>query len=726
MISFYWNRYSLAGLCIGILLSVQGWSQFAGWEGRYFGAGETLISGDFTCITQDSSGVLWFGTERSGLVQYDGFTWNYTQHVPGDTTGIFSNNINQVFSDLQLNRVFVGTSNGVNVFKNGAWEFNLLGGNNILSIASESQESYWIGTGNGLVNCDIVTGDTAWYFCPPSDFVPPTRNENAFVSLLFDPGNRDVLWVGSQNGLKSFNLRSKTFTHHYNPPKWHDRLPEYQQYYIKDMVFHKGVLHLGAAGSGGVLTHSNHSWSQYLYEGGNKSAPYIGNYVNTLQSVEGETLLVGTTKLLGYVDYEIGHIVQVNSIVYPGHTGPVRDLFQTSNRQVWLAADNGLIRLTPEISNGVEPLFPSRLTRLFLEGQSMDLPEDMHFTFPYDRINARFEFSSPNPLDPHAVHYRWRLDGYDSDWREVIYQGVAIYEDLKGGEYTFQFQSRVEAGEWRQGRPVHLVIRTPWYRNYILLLILSFLLISIALLIIRTLNSLSRARVMRRMTMEKRAIAAELAAFRSQMNPQFIFNSLHSVYNFILNDHTERAADYLSKFATLMRSVLIHSQSRSISLTSELETLELFLELEQIRVDKAMDYTIVMASQEKPGTVFIPPLLLQPYVERAIWQVVPHVDAETFLSISLRFPMQDRLEVTIEMKVAGPQGTDGPLRIAETREGEDLLAKRLKSLSVLHNAPFEVRKEEMLNADGKPSGIRYILDIQILDEHVTDTPSGDS
>jgi ligand-binding sensor domain-containing protein/putative methionine-R-sulfoxide reductase with GAF domain len=111
---------------------------------------------------------------------------------------------------------------------------------------------------------------------------------------------------------------------------------------------------------------------------------------------------------------------------------------------------------------------------------------------------------------------------------------------------------------------------------------------------------------------------AKLEALRSQMNPHFIFNCLNSIDNLIQMDEKEKATLYLSKFAKLIRSILENSAHNEVSCWKDMETLNLYLQLEELRWDKKFSYQLVISEEILNGDYKVPPLIIQPFVENAI------------------------------------------------------------------------------------------------------------
>jgi LytS/YehU family sensor histidine kinase len=115
-----------------------------------------------------------------------------------------------------------------------------------------------------------------------------------------------------------------------------------------------------------------------------------------------------------------------------------------------------------------------------------------------------------------------------------------------------------------------------------------------------------------------------MQALRAQMNPHFIFNCLNAINGFILKNDSEAAADYLTKFSRLIRMVLNNSQKKFVSLEDELETLALYLYMEKLRFTNNFHYEVNCDDTIDASSIFIPPMLLQPFAENAIWHGLMH------------------------------------------------------------------------------------------------------
>jgi tetratricopeptide (TPR) repeat protein len=128
----------------------------------------------------------------------------------------------------------------------------------------------------------------------------------------------------------------------------------------------------------------------------------------------------------------------------------------------------------------------------------------------------------------------------------------------------------------------------------------------------------------------------EMKALRSQMNPHFIFNSLNSINDYIDKNETRKATLFTTKFAKLMRMILENSEQKEISLTEELKALELYMQLEALRMNNKFSYEINVEKNIDSETTLIPPLMLQPFVENSIWHGISKRQGDGKIKIHIK------------------------------------------------------------------------------------------
>jgi hypothetical protein len=235
------------------------------------------------------------------------------------------------------------------------------------------------------------------------------------------------------------------------------------------------------------------------------------------------------------------------------------------------------------------------------------------------------------------------------------------------------------------------------------------------ILFIMALTQRDRQTALDKIRLEQQSTASELKALRAQMNPHFIFNCLNSIKSFTLNKDSASANFYLTKFSRLIRQVLENSRSEKITLQNELSTLQLYLDMEKLRVGDKFDYEIKMDEDLEDDFIEVPPMLIQPYVENAIWHGILHKaeKGKVFVGISQR---EDKLLITIEDNGIGRK------KAAELKSksgtsyksfGMKITAERLSIIKQLYNIEANLTFEDLIHQDGSAAGTKVNLTLPI-------------
>ncbi|MDF0709073.1 tetratricopeptide repeat-containing sensor histidine kinase [Flagellimonas okinawensis] len=169
----------------------------------------------------------------------------------------------------------------------------------------------------------------------------------------------------------------------------------------------------------------------------------------------------------------------------------------------------------------------------------------------------------------------------------------------------------------------------------------------------------------RRDALEKRKVAefnakvaeTELKALRSQMNPHFIFNSLNSISDFISKKDIQQADDYLVKFSKLTRSILENSEKKWITLEEDLELMELYMQIEALRLENKLNYRISIDESVEPENTLVPPLLLQPFIENSIWHGIAPKQGDGQIDLLIKKD-DNMLEYIVEDNGVGRSATN--------------------------------------------------------------------
>jgi len=202
-----------------------------------------------------------------------------------------------------------------------------------------------------------------------------------------------------------------------------------------------------------------------------------------------------------------------------------------------------------------------------------------------------------------------------------------------------------------------------------------------------------------------------LKSMRSQMNPHFIFNALNSVNSFIAVNDERSANRYLSEFSALMRSVLENSDEDFIPLAKEIDLLELYVKLEHNRFKDKFEYTISVDKNIQVSDFKIPPMLLQPYIENAIWHGLRYKKVKGNLEISIA--KKDTETIAIEIKDDGVgRKKSGELKtknqLKQKSKGMSTIKNRVAILNDMYKDRITVTVSDVF-ADGRGTKVELLL-----------------
>lgn len=314
------------------------------------------------------------------------------------------------------------------------------------------------------------------------------------------------------------------------------------------------------------------------------------------------------------------------------------------------------------------------------------------------------------------ILFSYKLEGLEENWSEASERRFASFSHLPGGDYRFLVRVANEKGEWG---PVQELIRfniaTPYWKRtwFVLLASLVFTLLIFALYRYR-INRVQRSEA-HKTRLNKRLAEAEMRALRAQMNPHFIFNCLNSINRYIVKSDQQKASLYLTRFSKLIRLILDNSNSKAVSLEQDLEALKIYIEMESLRFENKFDFTVEVAPGTDVFNIQVPPMILQPFVENAIWHGLLHKEGKGVLKIYIQKNAR-HLECLIEDNGVGrKKAMELRSKTATTRKslGMQLTEERMQLLMTELGTKGEIRVEDLIGPAGEPLGTRVILKLPI-------------
>lgn len=251
--------------------------------------------------------------------------------------------------------------------------------------------------------------------------------------------------------------------------------------------------------------------------------------------------------------------------------------------------------------------------------------------FDFTQSSFEWKYYIGNTHLPNQCKIKYRLLPIDTTWHLKMNGEPFKYNQLQPNKYILQVKGMNSDGRWVNQIQFPFTISPPWYQTIWFTMLFTFCVGSLIILLYKW-----RIRqIKHKYTIQTEISNLQRSALQAQMNPHFIFNCLNSIQNFIMQNEKLEAMDYLNRFANLIRQNLDASTSSTILLLDELDMLKNYIELEQMRFNHAFDYAINIGDKLDIGSIYIPPLLIQPFVENAILHGVAGIEQRGKIQIDI-------------------------------------------------------------------------------------------
>ena len=422
-----------------------------------------------------------------------------------------------------------------------------------------------------------------------------------------------------------------------------------------------GVLWVGTAQQG-VFAIKNKQIVQHI----NIKNGLISNYCRRVFK-EDDHLYLGTDKGL-----QVYNLQTKQSRVFDQSDGlpsnEIRDLVVQKDK-IYLATAAGLsvLKKSFNTTNYTPPLI--YITGVALRNQPQKIQSQYYLD--YDENNLTIYFTGIAFRSGGKFRYKYRMKGLDEQW---IYSNstnnLARYSALPSGKYQFQVKTINEDGiESEKTAFITIDIAYPvwekwWFITFITVLILA---------LITTIVFFRVRAYQRKVRLENAFNKAALESLKLQMNPHFIFNAMGAIQHYILTNDSKNASIYLAKFSRLMRAVLENSRQEYICLDEEIEMLENYLILQNLRHEGTFEYQVTIDDQLDPEMITIPPMFAQPFIENAIEHGIAHLKENGLITVD--FSLQQNV---IVLKI-----TDNGRGIEDSLQAKSTQTKEHRSLATI-------------------------------------------
>lgn len=455
--------------------------------------------------------------------------------------------------------------------------------------------------------------------------------------------------------------------------------------------------------------------------------------VNFLESLPFGVLLAGTNHGLYSISnsaedqYTIFHFSEYEGL-------PSMESNQNSSHfdgiYVWFGTTSGTVRFDPRnlgrgqnyppeinISN-IDLYFQDPNWKTYTDSISdlTGLPVDPEI--PYNKNYLTFNYVGIHLSNPKKVRYRYRLNGADNEWIGPTKSRSVNYAYLPHGDYELEIESfTLENPGKRTRSSFQFSITPPFYLTWWFFAICGIVMAGILVWIYRSrIRKEEEKRANLQLKFQSKLMELESQSLNSSMNRHFIFNALNSIQYYINLQDRRSANRYLTSFAKLIRKNLDSSQENETSLKDEIERLELYLDLEKMRFQGRFEYAI----HKEPGldteSIFIPAMMLQPFLENSIWHGILPSKQTGQIDIKIR-KVGSEVWIIIEDNGIGittslsnkPSTQDG-----HTSKGMTITQDRMALYRRMTGLKYHIEgPEEISSAEGSVKGTRVIIKIPV-------------
>jgi len=385
------------------------------------------------------------------------------------------------------------------------------------------------------------------------------------------------------------------------------------------------------------------------------------------------------------------------------------------NNLVWYSFDKGLYYFDPV--KFTRPDAPPKVEIEELRINNEYFPRGENLSLNNDQNNISIRAACISFLPGKDPLLKYRLLGYDSAWY-MTSENTINYTNLPPGKYRLEVNG-ISAKNILSSdtKTVSFIIQRPFWLTWWFITIAIITALGIICLAVFAIIRRIHKRELEKLNTSRLLSEYQMTALRAQINPHFIFNCIASIQNLVLKKNIDRAYEYLQKFSKLLRLVLQNSGKNFTGLDQELEVVNLYIELEQLRFDGSFKYTLNIDKEIKINQIIVPYMLLQPIVENAIWHGLLHSEkAEKLLTLNIGVGISGGISIEITDNGIGRKKS-GEYNKGKTSQsmGENITKERLKLLSSSgNNAVIEV--SDLYDKEKNVCGTSVKLLIPIIDE----------
>ncbi|WP_276479674.1 ligand-binding sensor domain-containing protein [Paraflavitalea pollutisoli] len=572
----------------------------------------------------------------------------------------------------------------------------------IYDLHTVADGTIWVGTARGAYVLNPVTGQATAF---AQHAVLKELMGKMIIALFQDREQR--IWIGTHgNGIYSYDGRTNQLSHLTTK----EGLPG-------DIIYgftqdNSGALYAGTA-HGFVIIPEKGALQIYNRRNGLS----YERCESLLKDSSGSIWITNSKSLVRFdpVKRQITHFEQNSGLSIDGFISNAA--IRTTNGELLLGTEKGINAFYPDRLVITPSLLQVSVYAIDTNDSLQYFGSNARFSLPYNHNDITFHFTAVHLNGSRNIEYQYMLKGYDREWHAGTDIREARYPSLPAGQYSFQLRASIDRVKWTNANnEISITIVPPIWQRWWFITAAVIALALIMYTLYRWRLKQVREKEMMRSEYNQRIAEIEMKALRAQMNPHFIFNCLNSINRYIVKSDHATASLYLTRFSKLIRLILDNSNSKNVLLANELEALRIYMEMESLRFNNKFTYEILVDEDVVPEIMEVPPLIIQPYVENAIWHGLLHKETAGHLIIHLSLVADNMLQCVVEDNGVGRErAMEFKSKSATTKKslGMKLTEDRIAILNKHTATNASITIVDLHGEQGTASGTKVILKMPV-------------
>ncbi len=495
------------------------------------------------------------------------------------------------------------------------------------------------------------------YVRKKESIIPCLYNINRINCLYNDPYSN--FWIGSQKGLCVINNEGEKFFPSGNFQNEEIRQIEYFDQDELMIVSNCGYYILKIC--------PNPQYVRLI-----KENVILGT--NCVSHTGKNEFLVGTSYGLYFINNNEKNLMTIQDGILSENINDI--YFEIESSMAWVGTAEGLMQVDLNLLRK-ETNTPLEIRQVILirEGKQQ-LPDNPNI-FEYDANEFYLKFYAFHYNNPSRIRYQYKTD--NGNWNNATSNEIQFTSFSPGNHAILIRAGLIEEG-WGPIRSVNFKILPPFYQTWWFYLIETLTGATLIGFGIRFRLKQIRKKQEEEIQIKQKIVELQQKALASNLNPHFVFNSLNAIQHFINCKSAPEANIYLAKFSRLMRMHLNMAEDDTIILQSEIQRLEFYLSLEQLRFDKKLKWEIIIDPLLNPAILEIPNMVIQPFIENSIWHGIMPATYAGYVSLRITAGPDDSIIIVITDNGVGVHYKRKAGITSHNSRGTRLIHERLRLL----------------------------------------------